>query len=204
MVDPKLKQKAKPKPAAWTPAGYDISRGVAIMDAILAKYPNITTEDAAAVAGNFMLESYGLPDLYQGQNQQKHGQYQNWGGLGLAQWSGARRQALEKLKNPTSLQTQIDYFASENAGAWAKPWNAVLQAKDLREKTTKFATEWEKAGKKALDRRYQLALLTYNAHKKKVAEAQKAAQLNKQAPAPAPAPVGFWESLLNSFGFPNE
>jgi hypothetical protein len=200
MVNPKPKLKPKSKPAAWTPAGYDVSRGVAIMDAILAKYPSITTEDAAAVAGNFMMESYGIPSLYQGQNQKKFGQYQDWGGLGLAQWSGSRRKALEKLANPTSLQTQIDYFASENAGDWANPWNATLQAKTLKDKTYTFADQWEKPKSKDYAPRYQLAQLVYDQRKKREELAQQQRQKkqpqNQQQPS-APEPQGLWDSFLN-------
>lgn len=138
--------------------GYDINRGLAIMDAIVSQYPGIDPDTAAAVAGNFLYESYGLPNIYEGQNPSNAGTYvPQTGGVGIAQWTGPRRRGLMAMENPLTLDTQIKYFAQENAGPEAKAWSNVLAQPDLESATRVFTTDWERAGVPAINRRIGLA-----------------------------------------------
>lgn len=134
--------------------GYDINRGLDIMDAITQIYPDINPDVAAGVAGNFLYESYGLPNIYEGQTPYTAGSYiAPTGGFGIAQWTGPRRRALEALPNAGTLPTQMQYFAQENAGPERRAWEATMAAPTLEDATRVFATQWERPGVPALNRR---------------------------------------------------
>lgn len=151
-----------PPQEAYAP-GYDLNRGLDIMDAVMAAYPNATPEDAAAVAGNFMQESYGIPNIYEGQNPQTAGKTKpDKGGFGVAQWTGPRRTALMQMENPELLDTQIRYFQQENAGPEASNWAEVLSAPNLNAKTETFMREWERPGVPALENRINFANSIYD------------------------------------------
>jgi hypothetical protein len=144
-------------------SGYDTERGLGLMDAILSSYPSITPEDAAAVAGNFMQESYAIPNIYEGENPSNAGTTNREdGGFGLAQWTGPRRQALMAMPSPETLDTQMQYFMQENAGPEATNWQQVLAAPDLNAKTETFMREWERPGVPALNKRLGFANDIYN------------------------------------------
>jgi hypothetical protein len=150
------------QPRGFAP-GYDTERGLGLMDAILSSYPGITPEDAAAVAGNFMQESYAIPNIYQGENPSNAGTTKRKdGGYGLAQWTGPRRQALMAMPSPETLDTQMQYFMQENAGPEATNWQEVLAAPNLNAKTETFMREWERPGVPALQNRLNFANDIYN------------------------------------------
>lgn len=141
-----------------TPSGYDTGRGIEIMDALNQLYPGINPDVAAGVAGNLLYESYGLPNIYEGQNPSNAGTYvPETGGFGLAQWTGPRRKALMAMPNPETLATQMQYFAQENAGPERAAWEATMAAPTLADATRTFATQWERPGVPAIDRRLSLA-----------------------------------------------
>lgn len=138
--------------------GYDTSRGLEIMDALTQMYPGINPDVAAGVAGNFLYESYGLPNIYEGQTPSNAGSFvPETGGFGLAQWTGPRRKALMAMPNPETLATQMQYFAQENAGPERSAWEATMAAPTLEDATRTFATQWERPGVPALERRLDLA-----------------------------------------------
>lgn len=177
------KKVAAPGQEATAP-GYDINRGLGIMDAVMGAYPNLDPETAAAVAGNFLYESYGLPNIYEGQNPSNAGTYvPRYGGFGVGQWTASRRRELEKLPNPATLDTQIQFFTQENAGPEARAWQKVLEAPDLESKTRTFTTEWERAGVPAIEKRVGLANDVINAY-----YGRNSAEMQRQADALAAMP----------------
>lgn len=162
--------------------GYDTSRGLQIMDALSQLYPGINPDVAAGVAGNLLYESYGLPNIYEGQNPSNAGTYvPETGGFGLAQWTGPRRQALMALPNPETLNTQMQYLAQENAGPERAAWEATMAAPTLADATRIFATQWERPGVPAINRRLSLADQVRNAYDmRNAAEMQRQAQILSQ------------------------
>lgn len=162
--------------------GYDTSRGLEIMDALSQLYPGINPDVAAGVAGNLLYESYGLPNIYEGQNPSNAGTYvPETGGFGLAQWTGPRRQALMALPNPETLNTQMQYLAQENAGPERAAWEATMAAPTLADATRIFATQWERPGVPAINRRLSLADQVRNAYDiRNAAEMQRQAQILSQ------------------------
>ena len=192
-------------PAAKRPApGYDVNRGLQIVDALMQQYPGMNPDDAAAVAGNFLYESYGLPNIYEGQNPSNAGTFApETGGFGIAQWTGPRRQALMQMPNPEELDTQIEYFAQENAGPEASAWQQVLSAPDLAAKTETFAREWERPGVPAIARRVDLANQISNAfYNRNTEEMQRQAALMSQPVQMIPVPVRADENLQYNLMIP--
>lgn len=177
---------AKPAP------GYDVNRGLEIMDAVTQAYPGINPETAAAVAGNFLYESYGLPNIYEGQNPSNAGTYvPETGGVGLAQWTGPRRRALMAMENPLTLDTQMQYFVQENAGPESRAWEQVLAAPDLPSATRTFTTKWERAGIPAIDRRINLAEQVLDAY-----GARNSAEMERQAQLLQPVPLSIDQPVI--------
>lgn len=165
--------------------GYDVNRGLDIMDAITQVYPDINPDVAAGVAGNFLYESYGLPNIYEGQTPYSAGSYiPPTGGFGIAQWTGPRRRALEAMPNANTLPAQIQYFAQENAGPERRAWEATMAAPTLEDATRTFATQWERPGVPALDRRIGYANQIRNAYdQRRFAEMQRQADVMSAMPA---------------------
>jgi hypothetical protein len=172
-------------------SGYDTGRGLEIMDALTQMYPGINPDVAAGVAGNFLYESYGLPNIYEGQTPSNAGSFvPDTGGYGLAQWTGPRREALMAMPNPETLATQMQYFGQENAGPERSAWEATMAAPTLADATRTFATQWERPGVPAIDRRIALANQVRNAYDmRNFAEMQRQAEILSQ-PAPIiPMPI---------------
>lgn len=143
--------------------GYDPGRGIEIMDALTQMYPDINPDVAAGVAGNLLFESYGLPNIYEGQTPSNAGSYvPDTGGFGLAQWTGPRREALMAMPNPETLATQMQYLGQENAGPERSAWEATMAAPTLADATRIFSTQWERPGVPAFEKRLGLAQLLRN------------------------------------------
>jgi hypothetical protein len=71
------------------------------------------------------------------------------GGYGLAQWTGPRRDALERYaasqgKSPDDPDMQLDYFMQENAGPEAKAWQSVVNSPDAQTAAVNFVNNWER------------------------------------------------------------
>lgn len=184
----------------WTPVGgeqeaiapgYDTGRGLEIMDAITQTYPGIDPNVAAGVAGNFLYESYGLPNIYEGQTPYNAGSYlAPGGGFGIAQWTGPRRRALEAMPNANTLPTQMQYFAQENAGPERRAWEATMAAPTLEDATTTFATKWERPGVPALDKRIAFANQIRNAYdERRLADMQRQADILSEPTQLIGAPI---------------
>lgn len=171
--------------------GYDTNRGIEIMDALTQLYPGMNPDVAAGVAGNLLYESYGLPNIYEGQNPSNAGSYTpETGGYGLAQWTGPRRSALMAMPNPETLATQMQYLAQENAGPERSAWEATMAAPTLQDAARVFATQWERPGVPALNRRIDLATQLRNAYDMRNAdEMQRQAQILAQPMQIAPLPI---------------
>lgn len=80
---------------------------------------------------------------------QEQGHRSGRGGFGLAQWTGARRVALEQFAKErdqpvTDLGLQLDYFMHENAGPEAQAWASVLAATSPQDAAVRFLSQWER------------------------------------------------------------
>lgn len=205
MIDPKKKQKAQPKQKPWSTNDYDIDAGAKLMNDILQRYQTygipVAPEDAAAMAGSSLYESNVKPYLYQGQSiSDTVSVPRSTGAVGLWGWDD-RRPKLMAMKNPLSYETQLDYFDQENRGPEKKNFQRVLAAPDLRTKSDVFATKWERSGKPALDRRFQLSQAALNRYNEKYAK--KPEKGTKQTLlAPIPAQQSVWQQFLDYIGFP--
>ena len=88
-------------------------------------------------------------------------------GYGLIQWTYFTRK--EGLKNKADemntivgdVGTQLAYFRDETKGICNSEWRKVLNSASLDEATTKFAIDFEGAGKPALSERKKFAKLIY-------------------------------------------
>ncbi len=88
-----------------------------------------TREQTAGIMGNLM---------------QEHGF--NTTGDGLAQWTGARKQALMSLPDPYSIDTQLAFLMSELNGSYASVRNAVKVTSTVEGATIAFQNGYEKCG----------------------------------------------------------
>lgn len=158
----------------WSTNGYDIKAGAKLINDLILRYQRygipVTPEDAAAFAGNGLLESNVKPFLYQGQNiNDTVSAPRPTGAVGIWGWDD-RRPKLMAMKNPLSYETQLDYFDQENRTTEKKNFERVLAAPTLREKSDIFATKWERAGKPQLDKRFKLAQAALAEYQKQYAK----------------------------------
>ncbi|MDR0596222.1 MAG: phage tail-type lysozyme domain-containing protein [Clostridiales Family XIII bacterium] len=101
-----------------------------------------------------------------GNIKQEHG-YET-SGDGLAQWQGNRRAKLLSMKNPHSLQTQLDFLVKvELDGSYSGIKKALLECKTIDEATILFCNRYERPGIPAMSKRIAFAHEAYEIYHKK-------------------------------------
>ncbi len=116
-------------------------------------------EDAAAFVGNFMVESTtGLHPAIVGDG---------GNALGIAQWNGPRRRALEAFAgergvSPDDLDAQIDVLFFELDGSEASAWARIKAARTVEEKAALVSHLFERPGIPHLDLRVAHARDVYD------------------------------------------
>ena len=136
---------------------------------------DLEDHQVAGILGNFGHESDGY------KAQQEYSPLGGGrGGLGFAQWTGARRKQLEEFakaqgKSPLDFNTQYDFFKHELTNTWeAKAIPALRKTRNLTEATMIFEQEYERAGSKNYGSRIdhaKKALADYSAAPTKTATA---------------------------------
>lgn len=136
---------------------YSMERGANLAYRIQQMYPNLPDYIAAGVAANALYESYGNPAVRQGQLPNATGPIKG-GATGLFGWDD-RAAKLRQLYGDkwNTLENQLKYFKMENDTTEKRAWAKVLKAKDEAEAAKIFATQWERAGNPALEKRTGLA-----------------------------------------------
>jgi hypothetical protein len=110
-----------------------------------------TKEQVAGIVGNLIQESNLKTD-------------DTPGGLGIAQWIGARRQNLINLGRYEELGTQLNYLIYELRRREVVAGNALLAAKTVEEATIAFQDKYERCGTCRTDNRIKYAQEVYNRH----------------------------------------
>lgn len=67
-------------------------------------------------------------------------------GLGIAQWLGSRRAALEAKGNYLDLTTQLNFMLEELSGIEHVAGNAIRTAQTVEEATMAFQDKYERCG----------------------------------------------------------
>lgn len=130
----------------------------AIMGGLMKKY-GLTREQAAGVVGNLAHESTGFTAYHEG------GKAPNRGGVGWAQWTGARRKDFERFAaknglNPTSDEASWR-FLTEGDPETARAMAEVRKQKTVSGAMRAFEASFERAGVKAYGSRDQYAQRAY-------------------------------------------
>ena len=68
------------------------------------------------------------------------------GGLGIAQWTGGRRNNLLALPNPYDIYTQLQYLMSELNGGYTAAKNSILSSSSIESATRAFQNQFERCG----------------------------------------------------------
>ena len=68
------------------------------------------------------------------------------GGLGIAQWTGGRRNNLLSLPNPYDIYTQLEYLMSELNGGYTSAKNSILGSTSIEAATRAFQNQFERCG----------------------------------------------------------
>ena len=68
------------------------------------------------------------------------------GGLGIAQWTGGRRNNLLSMPNPYDIYTQLQYLMSELNGGYTSAKNAILSSTSIEAATRAFQNQFERCG----------------------------------------------------------
>lgn len=136
---------------------YSMERGANIAYRIQQMYPSLPDYIAAGVAANALYESYGNPAVRQGQLPNATGPIKG-NATGLFGWDD-RAAKLRQLYGDkwNTLDNQMKYFKLENDTTEKRNWSKVLKARDAEEAAKIFATQWERAGNPALEKRTGLA-----------------------------------------------
>lgn len=118
----------------------------------------LSVEDAAALLGNLGHESGGFVHM------QELGKRRGAGGLGLAQWTGARRRSFEAWCRTHGVTTASDegnygYLAFELHGAERDAIPAMKRCSNLEGKVRAFERVFERAGIPAIPHRMTWARL---------------------------------------------
>lgn len=124
----------------------------------LQKDYNLKKEDAAAIVGNLGHESNGFRSM-QEKNPTVKG---SRGGLGYAQWTGPRRRQFEAYSAEKGLKTNsyeanYGFLKKELSGEYSGALNSVRRPGTLEQKTRRFEGQYERAGIKHYESRYQYA-----------------------------------------------
>lgn len=83
-----------------------------------------------------------------GNLQQEHhfGTDDTAGGIGIAQWTGGRRNNVLSRPDPYSIYTQLDYLMEELNGSYAYVKNAIMGAATIEDATRIFQNKFERCG----------------------------------------------------------
>ncbi len=68
------------------------------------------------------------------------------GGLGIAQWTGGRRNNLLALPNPYDIHTQLHYLMTELNGGYSRAKAAIMSSSSIEEATRAFQNQFERCG----------------------------------------------------------
>lgn len=68
------------------------------------------------------------------------------GGLGIAQWTGGRRNNLLARENPYDIYTQLQYLMDELNGGYSRAKNAILSSTSIEAATQAFQNQFERCG----------------------------------------------------------
>ena len=124
-----------------------------------------------AISWNF-LKSQGFSDIQtagiMGNLMQEH-RFQTSdtpGGLGIAQWTGGRRNNLLSLPNPYDIYTQLDYLMHELNGGYLRAKNSILNSSSIEEATRAFQNQFERCGICREETRIGYAYDIYNRYAK--------------------------------------
>lgn len=110
-----------------------------------------TREQTAGIMGNLMQEHHFSTS-------------DGGGGLGIAQWTGGRRNNLLSRENPYEIFTQLDYLMSELNGPYIAIKNDLLAATTIDDATIIFQNRFERCGVCREDMRLSYAYDIYSRH----------------------------------------
>ena len=88
------------------------------------------------------------------------------GGLGIAQWTGGRRNNLLSLPNPYDIYTQLEYLMSELNGGYISAKNSILGSTSIEAATRAFQNQFERCGICREELRINYAYDIYNRYAK--------------------------------------
>jgi len=88
------------------------------------------------------------------------------GGLGIAQWTGGRRNNLLSLPNPYDIYTQLSYLMTELNGGYTTAKNSILGSTSIEAATRAFQNQFERCGICREELRINYAYDIYNRYAK--------------------------------------
>lgn len=88
------------------------------------------------------------------------------GGLGIAQWTGGRRNNLLAMSNPYDIYTQLQYLMTELNSGYAAAKNSILSSTSIEAATRAFQNQFERCGICREDQRINYAYDIYNRYAK--------------------------------------
>lgn len=117
----------------------------------------LSGDQAAAVAGNWQIESGLNPSAYNAKE----------GAIGLAQWEGGRRTALQKFAaargtTESDLNTQLAFFKSEMLGSESSAYSALKSTTSVTQAATVFDQKYERSAGTSRSQRIAAALQIAN------------------------------------------
>lgn len=88
------------------------------------------------------------------------------GGLGIAQWTGGRRNNLLSMSNPYDIYTQLQYLMIELNGGYTAAKNTILSSTSIEAATRAFQNQFERCGICREETRINYAYDIYNRYAK--------------------------------------
>lgn len=88
------------------------------------------------------------------------------GGLGIAQWTGGRRNNLLSMANPYDIYTQLQYLMVELNGGYTAAKNSILSSTSIEAATRAFQNQFERCGICREEARINYAYDIYNRYAK--------------------------------------
>jgi hypothetical protein len=176
-----------PPEIPMTPEAHFRATAPKYMRRLVADFPSLNLQDAAAIFGNLGHESLGFTKL----QEMKPTVAGSKGGWGWAQWTGPRRRAFEAYckrngKDPASDEANYAYLFVELKGIEGTESGAVGKvsaAVGLEAKVKAFEQAFLRAGVKHYDSRLQWAKIAVDALRK---EEEAAAPVPQPRPKPSP------------------
>ena len=170
-----------------TPEAHFRATAPKYMRRLVADFPQLDLQDAAAIFGNLGHESLGFTKL----QEMKPTVAGSKGGWGWAQWTGPRRRAFEAYcartgKDPASDEANYAYLFLELKGIEGTESGAVGKvstAVGLEDKVIAFEKAFLRAGVKHYDKRLEWARIAVDALRK---EEEAAAPIPVPRPKPSP------------------